>query len=144
MRDWTDIGFSSIYYLLDRLAATGLVTSRRETAPGRGPARKVYAATPVGVAALHDRALDALAGTGRAPANLQLGLSVLPMLEREAVATALRRHRNELERRIALLDERRGGPLHVEAMFDLAKTLVHAELDWLDRFTRTFDPQEAS
>ena len=35
MRDWTDVGFSSIYYILGKLETAGLVTSRSEPAPSR-------------------------------------------------------------------------------------------------------------
>ena len=48
MRNWTQVGFSSIYFVLRRLERAGLVASRLETAPGRGPARRVYAPTDRG------------------------------------------------------------------------------------------------
>ena len=51
MRDWTEIGFSSIYYLLKKLEKEGLLEGRMETT-GRGPARKVYRATPAGMKVL--------------------------------------------------------------------------------------------
>ncbi|MBN1315338.1 MAG: helix-turn-helix transcriptional regulator, partial [Anaerolineales bacterium] len=41
MRNWTEIGFSSIYYLLRKLEREGLISSRLENV-GRGPARKVF------------------------------------------------------------------------------------------------------
>lgn len=41
MRDWTILGFSSIYYVLNKLEEGSLIESRIEDTPGQGPARKV-------------------------------------------------------------------------------------------------------
>ena len=51
MREWTEVGFSSIYYLLKKLEQAGLVVGRLDDA-GPGPARRVYEATPAGNEAL--------------------------------------------------------------------------------------------
>ena len=51
MREWTELGFSSIYYLLKKLEAKGLVAGGLEEAE-RGPARKVYTLTDAGRAEL--------------------------------------------------------------------------------------------
>jgi len=45
MRRWTDIGFSSIYFLLKKLEHGGFIEGRLEKTE-RGPARKVYHPTP--------------------------------------------------------------------------------------------------
>lgn len=136
MRDWTDVGFSSIYYVLDKLEGAGLVTSRREPAPGRGPARRVYSTTDTGVAAMHEQALQAIAGPAPRPSSFQLGLSVLPCLDGDELATAIAAHERDLAARLETLDERSAGdlPFHVAAMFDLAATQVEAELGWIRRF----------
>jgi DNA-binding PadR family transcriptional regulator len=49
MREWTAVGFSSIYRLLDKLEKKGLVSSRLEPA-GRGAARRVHQITLEGEA----------------------------------------------------------------------------------------------
>ena len=72
MRDWTDVGFSSIYYVLGKLETAGLVISKREPAPRSGPARRVYSATDEGVAAMHQEALKAIAGPASRPSSCQL------------------------------------------------------------------------
>ena len=62
MRAWTDVGFSSIYYLLKKLERKGFVASERQAPAGRGKARVVYGLLPQGAQALkrglQDRALD--------------------------------------------------------------------------------------
>ena len=61
MREWTEVGFSSIYYLLKKLEGQGLIEGRLWEAE-RGPARKVFTATSAGESALHAAVLDALSG----------------------------------------------------------------------------------
>jgi DNA-binding PadR family transcriptional regulator len=141
MRDWTEVGFSSIYYILTKLEDAGLVESHREPAPGRGPERRVYAATEAGRDALDRGALQAIAGPARLPTSFQLGLSTLPSLDPDEVATALATHARDLEAALEALDERSAGdlPFHVAAMFDLATAQVEAELAWIRRFSDDFD-----
>ncbi len=150
MRDWTDIGFSSIYYVLDKLETAALVTSKRELAPGRGPARRVYSATDEGVAVMHREALQAIAGPAWQPSNFQLGLAVLPLLVSDDVEVAIATHERDLEAQLELLTERSvaaemvagpsgGLPFHVTTMFDLGVAQITAELDWIRRFAADFD-----
>jgi len=51
MRNWTEVGFSSIYYILNNLEEKGLVVGQLEKPIGKGPARKVYHITTVGLEA---------------------------------------------------------------------------------------------
>ena len=48
MREWTEIGFSSIYYILEKLRSRGCVESHLEPAEGKGPSRQVFSLTPSG------------------------------------------------------------------------------------------------
>lgn len=152
MRDWTDIGFSSIYYVLDKLETSGLVTSEREPAPGRGPARRVYTATEEGVDTMRSEALVAIAGPARGPSSFQLGLATLPYLDEDAVEAAIAGHQRDLKARLEALIERRESaaalaepsgelPFHVAAMFDLGIVQISAELDWMRRFASDVDRQ---
>ena len=40
MREWTEIGFSSIYYLLKKLEKEGMITSQLKQPGGKGPAER--------------------------------------------------------------------------------------------------------
>ena len=79
MRNWTEIGFSSIYYLLKKLERKGLVESHIEEAE-RGAARRVYRITQAGVKALRAGLHDALSIPRFHSSSLLLGLSNLPAL----------------------------------------------------------------
>ena len=48
IREWTSLGFSSLYYLLDKLADKGLATPQQGQG---GKTKKVFTITPAGIAA---------------------------------------------------------------------------------------------
>jgi DNA-binding PadR family transcriptional regulator len=136
MREWTDIGFSSIYYVLNKLEKAGYIGSRREPAP-RGPARRVYSILPVGTAALRERALALLATPQKGDAPLLLGLANAPLLETDALIDALEQQAAALREKQAAMQRRRESqlplPEFVEAIFDYSDTMLNAHLDWLAR-----------
>jgi DNA-binding PadR family transcriptional regulator len=138
MREWAEIGFSSIYYILRKLEKERLVTAGFEEGEGRGPARKVYAVTPAGLDAWHEAALGVLSRPQRQPSPLQLGLANLFALPPEEAISALRAYREAQQAQREQVAARREGqrPLHpyVAAMFDHALALLDAELGWLDDF----------
>ncbi|MFN2227831.1 MAG: helix-turn-helix transcriptional regulator [Anaerolineae bacterium] len=141
MRNWTEVGFSSIYYLLKKLEDQGQVESRLEQV-GPGPARKVYHTTAAGREALDEAIVEALSQPERCYQLFLLGLSHLPRIPRAQALEAMRRYRAGLEARLAEVHEsaRRQRPLpdHVEAMFDYSQTLIRAEMAWIDRFITSF------
>ena len=138
MRDWTEIGFSSIYYLLKKLEREGLIAGRLEEAK-RGAARKVYQITPAGGEALHAGVLDALSVPCRCYPPLQLGLANLPCASHAEALAALQKYRDELADRLVHLQTRwesqRPLPYFVDAMFDHSVTMIQAEMEWVARFT---------
>jgi DNA-binding PadR family transcriptional regulator len=138
MREWTEVGFSSIYFLLKKLEGKGLVAGRR-MAPGRGPARRVYRATPAGRAALRAAILHSLAVPVNSHPPIQLALANLPAVPRPDAVAALEHYRDGLRRRLEHIHTRRSlGPLpdHVLAMFDLSAAAVQAEIGWATSFLR--------
>lgn len=137
MREWTEVGFSSIYYLLRKLERAGWVEGRLEEAE-RGPARKVYTSTPEGEKALRAGILDALSTPHRCYSPLQLGLANLLTISPTEALDALRQYRDNLDGRRAHVqtnwDAQRPRPYFVDAMFDLSITMIEAELAWIERF----------
>jgi len=139
MREWTELGFSSIYYVLKRLEQRGLIEGQLEEA-ARGPARKVHHILPAGRDALRLGVLDALSVPRRRYPPLQLGLANLPSISRDDALSALGHYRGALAARLMHLRTRRKNQLprpdHVEAMFDYSLAMVQAELEWVRRFMR--------
>ncbi|KPK91928.1 MAG: hypothetical protein AMJ88_12300 [Anaerolineae bacterium SM23_ 63] len=138
MREWTEIGFSSIYYLLKKLEEKGLIEGRMERQAGRGPARKVYQITESGIEARRAGVLEALSIPQRAYPLLQLGLASLPGVSHSEALAALRGYKDNLTDRLEHVrsrwDESRPLPYFVEAMFSHSITMIEAERRWTEEF----------
>lgn len=136
MREWTEVGFSSIYYLLKKLERDALVESALEEAE-RGPARKVYTLTPAGQEALQAGLIEALSTPHHCYPPIQLGLSNLPAIPQAQVQPALQQYRATLEGRRAAVEAKwnaqRPLPPFVDAVFDYSLTMIQAELAWVER-----------
>ena len=138
MRDWTEIGFSSIYYLLNKLEKDGLIHSQLQEPEGKGPARKVFKITQRGKEVQIEGALAALSTPQSGSVPFLLGLSNYPILPREQVLSALKSYANQINTRLDHLleqvEEQRPLPYFVEAMFEYSRILAQAELDWVENF----------
>ncbi len=139
MREWTEVGFSSIYYLLNKLEKDGLVEGRTERQAGRGPARKVYHITPAGEEGLRAGVLDALSAPRRYYSPLQLGLANLPRISHAEALSALGQYRDGLAARLehveATRERQQPLPYFVDAMFSHSITMIEAELRWIKQLT---------
>ncbi|MBN1812697.1 MAG: PadR family transcriptional regulator [Anaerolineae bacterium] len=145
MRDWTEIGFSSIYYLLKKLERKGLIKGQLEEAE-RGPARKVYRPTPAGWEALRAGLLEALSTPQYAYPPLQLGLANLPGIPPAEAAAALRRYQSTLatsrDEVKAKWQSQSPLPYFVEAMFDYSVTMIEAEMEWIETFITILEAKD--
>ena len=136
MRDWTEIGFSSIYYLLKKLEKAGLIESQLRPSEGRGPARRVYQVTAAGGAALNEATLEALARPKRSYPPILMGIANLPIVSQEQAAVALLSYREGLAERLEHVatraESQRPLPDHVEMLFNYSLTMIEAEKNWVE------------
>ena len=144
MRAWTEIGFSSIYYILTKLRSRGYVQSRLEPAEGKGPSRQIFSLTPAGRESFRHSALNALAEPTPTFSSFQLGLASLPMLGKDEILSALKRYQAFLADKQAELLEKTAAfgadlPWHAAALFELDLAQLHCELNWLAGFMRTVE-----
>lgn len=138
IRNWTDVGFSSIYYILTKLEQRGWISGHLQPAAGRGPSRNVYTIQPEGQVAWHQSTLAALSGPSQPNSSFLLGLAGLPGIQPEEAVDALREYRKRiLKRRDEVQEAWRQAetlPFFLQGMFEYSNNLIETELDWLDRY----------
>ncbi|TWT44328.1 Transcriptional regulator PadR-like family protein [Phycisphaerae bacterium RAS1] len=147
MREWTQIGFSSIYFVLGKLQKLRLVAAKKSAAVKAGKqaeksrsgtkTRKVYSVTPAGRRALAAQTIAALRDVRPAYASVLLGMINWPALRREQALDALQARSKTVEAEVARLRaiqvERQPLPDYVEALFDYSLGQLRAEAEWVSR-----------
>ena len=132
MREWTQIGFSSVYFVLGKLEQAGFVRAKK---PARTRARKTFSLTAAGRRALVARTSAALRTYRTTYSSLLLGMIHWPILEREEALDALEARRTVVDAELARLTdvqvERQPTPDYVEAMFDFSIGQLRAESEWI-------------
>ena len=142
MRNWTEVGFSSIYYLLNKLKEKGLVTSQLEQPGGRGPTRKVFQITEQGLKVWYQAILGTLTTPERRSTSFLLGISSLTFILPEDTIQALEQYRESLVQQRDQVKQRweeqsiQPLPTFVDAMFDYSATLIEAEINWISKFIK--------
>jgi DNA-binding PadR family transcriptional regulator len=143
MRNWTEVAFSSIYFLLNDLVKKELAKSSLQPAAGRGPAKKVFNATPKGHLALHEGIFQSIAVAEHDNQRFLLGLSCLPLLTDAEVEDAFNQRIAFLNGKVAEFSThpamtQPNFPLHVRAMFEYSLTLIQSELNWSQDFLKSY------
>lgn len=133
IREWTDIGFSSIYYVLTKLEKRGLVSAEEGRSSARS--RRVFRATEEGRHAAASGALACVAVLRSVPHPVLVGLANLPLLSEQSYNDALRSRLTQIEARIASVKkaEQEQAPLPASAreVFSYSLSLLEAERSWL-------------
>jgi DNA-binding PadR family transcriptional regulator len=134
MREWTQIGFSSIYFVLGKLEKAGLLTAKK---PTEAKAKKVFSLTRAGREALVTQTLAALRNVRPTYSSVLLGMVHWPVLERDEALGALQARARAVEAELARLEnvqfERQPLPDFVEALFDFSLGQLKAEAEWIMR-----------
>jgi DNA-binding PadR family transcriptional regulator len=146
LRAWTNIGVSSMYYVLEKLERQGLIESKGAQHL-EGAARRQYRITPAGFGVLQTAVADLLS-TPREHANdFELGLANLHVLRPAQIRTAFITYRQELVSRLAQARERwrklkeNKPPFNVDAMLGHHVALLEAELAWIKEFIEEWEAQ---
>lgn len=133
MRKWTEIGFSSIYYLLDKLEAKELVASSAV----KGTAKKCYTITPTGTVALRDNTKILLAERRPAHSPLMTGLVTSYLMQsselKDALGQRLEQLRLDLSAVRSKMQTTTSAPPAAQRLLSLSEILLAAELDWVSK-----------
>lgn len=140
LREWLTIGFSSIYYILNKLERQSLITSEMRP-EGRGPARKVYVITPAGRGILQTAVADLLRQPRSLGSGFELGLVNLNALKPRQVFQVLSHHQFDLRQRVEAVEkawqrnqEDKEDEDNISALYTHSLAIMRAELDWLNGF----------
>jgi DNA-binding PadR family transcriptional regulator len=136
MREWTQIGFSSIYFVLGKLQKLGLVKAKKPAGPTAGTkAKKVYSVTPAGRRMLTAQTIAALRNVHPTHSSVLLGMINWPVLKREQALDALQARSEAIEVEVARLGaiqiEQQPLPDFVKALFEYSLGQLRAEATWV-------------
>ncbi len=143
LREWLIIGFSSIYYVLNKLERENMLTSEFRS-DGRSPARKVYQITEAGRGVLQTAIGDLLRQPRSLGTGFELGLANLNVLKPGQVYKVLSHHRTDLQQRLEAVEkswerhQKEDAPNvadYIRALYTHSISVMRAELDWLTQFT---------
>ncbi|MCG8406581.1 MAG: PadR family transcriptional regulator [Phycisphaerales bacterium] len=139
MRQWTQIGFSSIYFVLGKLEKMGLVTVKKPTGK-KAKAKKIYTVTKTGRKELVKQTLSALRQVRPTYSSVLLGMVNWQVLKRDKALEALKARGKAVEAELARLADiqivQQPLPDFVEALFEYSLGQLRAEAKWL---TQTLD-----
>jgi DNA-binding PadR family transcriptional regulator len=147
MRNWTEIAFSSIYYVLKKLEKKGLITSGTEGVKGR-PSRKVYDITKEGRSVLSDKIRSLLSSHHRLISPFDLGIGYMGFLRPEEALECLRQYSRSLDEQIASNEERfefielSDWPFYIKALCTRPMATLRAEKAWLGGFIGEIERHE--
>ena len=139
MREWTQIGFSSIYYVLEKMKKKAWLSSNLQQGAGPGPARQVFQLTDAGRKIWKAAVMDALSNPHRAFSNFSLGLANLLFLEKKEILSAVRSYQKQLQERRENVSQKLQGygtslPWEVVKLFDYSLAQIDCEIQWVEEF----------
>jgi len=99
IRERTNVGFSTIYAVLNKMQKIGLLESNLEPQKGL-PSRRIYSITPKGRQIFNEEIFKALSQPQHQPSLFETGLTYSGVLNKEALREALTLYDTELGRQI--------------------------------------------
>jgi DNA-binding PadR family transcriptional regulator len=140
LREWLTIGFSSIYYILNRLEKQNMLTSRLYM-ESHGPARKVYEISEAGRGILQTAVSDLLRQPRALGSGFELGLANLNALKPRQIYKVLNDHHADLKVRVDAVEkawerhqQEQDDGEHITALYTHSLAMMRAELEWLTSF----------
>jgi DNA-binding PadR family transcriptional regulator len=134
VRAWTALGFSSIYYVLDKLASRGLIEAT--SAPSSGKSRATFRATASGREQCAAATRDSLTTLTPIRARVLIAMANSPGLPEADVVTGLTRRLEALGKQLVDLRTARSGqeplPTSASAIFDYGELMLRADISWTE------------
>jgi len=143
MREWTEIGFSSIYYVLNKMENKCWLGSEMQPSDGH-PARKVYRLTKLGYEILHQGLVERLSSPRPRTGDFDIALANLPVLSPDEIIKCLEEYHSSLAHQITRVqskwkeDKKNNLPTHVDELFEHSLIHMQTELNWASKFLQSF------
>ncbi len=139
LRRWTAIGYSSMYYVLDKLERQGLIERVSED---HGHRR--YRLSSAGTGVLQTAIADLLSTPRAYDKSFELGLANLHVLKPGQVRSALHNRQQDMAMKLTQLREDRietNSTFQIDSLYAHHITMMEAELAWLDAFIADWEAQ---
>ena len=144
MRKWTDVGFSSIYYVLEKLEKKGLAKSM----PAKGKDKKEYSITRPGLAVLIEKTRQRLVERQPTNSHFMTALANSQNMSDKELLQAFMERKYILENDLQVLKNQQAGgqylPRSACRLFSLGLTMLQAELNWLESEIQTLQSERNS
>jgi len=139
MREWTPIGFSSVYYALKKMRSAGWLTQEEAESEIGGPQRNIFSLTPAGIKTWKKAIIKAISKPHPVENPFLIGISAIPLLEVAETERALigfLDHLSAAEQRLKEKIQSYGShaPPHVHAMFDYSLKQIGAAITWVEQW----------
>jgi len=138
MRYWTEIGFSSIYYVLKRLEEADYIRSKNKLVKGRS--RIIYSITRIGKKALKDKIVSLLSENSKQISPFELGIAFMNVLDPKESIECLEKFLFSSQKRLDSLKEFvKNSKAELEnyrkiALYTRPLELIDAEMNWVRSF----------
>lgn len=133
---WAQLSYSSLYYVLDKLAAKDYVTQTKD-ASTEGPTRKIFTITDTGLDMCRATTKRNITAAEAYAPGFMLGLANSSLLEpgvlEQELSTRLTHTSEQLQSVITAKEAQTPLPDFVEALFDYNISLLQAEREWLQK-----------
>lgn len=140
LREWVAIGFSSIFYLLNKLEHQEMIVGDLRPDPS-GVARKLYSLTSAGRGVLQTAVADLLRQPHAFGSGFELGLANMGVLKPAQIYQMLSHHRADLKLRLDTVErswerhQREEAPAdYIRALYTHSIAVMKAEVDWMNAF----------
>ncbi|WP_246127951.1 GyrI-like domain-containing protein [Amycolatopsis rhizosphaerae] len=145
VRAWTALGFSSIYYVLDKLARRGLIETT--SAPSGGKSRATFRVTESGRELCAATTRDALATLTPVRARVLIAMANSPSLPDVDVVTGLTGRLEALRKQLADVRAARSRqeplPASASAIFNYSEAMLAADTAWTEKTLDTLTKESA-
>ena len=132
MREWTQIGFSSIYFVLGKLEKKGLIKAE---IPATVKSKKSYKMTREGKKTLINQTLSALTTVRPTYSSLLMGMIHWSVLTRDQALKALQARKEAVSEELKRLEDihfdQQPLPDYVDTMFEFSIGQLLAEAEWI-------------